>query len=75
MLTSHKARRHSSRATGGAVRIGQVTKNRPVAHPQGIGDLRHSQTMGSEDLGPGLARLSHALLPALLGYAKRTKLF
>jgi len=53
-------------ATGGAVRIGRVAKNHPVAYPQGIGDLRHSQTMGTEDLGPALACLSYALLPALL---------
>ena len=31
--------------------------------PQGIGDLRHSQTMATDDLGLGLARLSDALLP------------
>jgi hypothetical protein len=34
--------------------------------PQGIGDLRHSQTMATDDLGLGLARLNYALLPALL---------
>ena len=34
--------------------------------PQGIGDLRHRQTMATDDLGLGLARLSYALLPALL---------
>jgi hypothetical protein len=66
MLTSHKARRHSSRATGGAVRIGQRAKNHPVAHPQGIGAFRHSQTMGTDDLGLALARLRYTLLPALL---------
>jgi hypothetical protein len=66
MLTSHKARRHSSRATGKAVRIGQLAKNHPVAHPQSIGAFRHSQTMGTDDLGLALARLRYALLPVLL---------
>jgi hypothetical protein len=56
----------SLRATGGTVRMGWVAKNHPVAHPQGIGDLPHSQTMGTEDLGLALARLRYALLPALL---------
>jgi hypothetical protein len=46
--------------------IGQVAKNHPVAHPQGIGNLRHSQTMGTDDLGPALACLSYAFLPVLL---------
>jgi hypothetical protein len=35
--------------------IGRVAKNHPVAHPQGIGDLRHSQTIGTDDLS--LARV------------------
>jgi hypothetical protein len=48
------------------VRIGRVVKNRPVADPQGIGDLQHSQPVGMEDLGPALVRLSYPLLPALL---------
>jgi hypothetical protein len=56
----------SSGAIGGVVRIGRVAKKHPGAHTQSIGDIRHSQTMGTQDLGPALARSGCALLPALL---------
>jgi hypothetical protein len=56
----------SSGATEEAVRIGQVGEDRPVTDPQGSGDLQTSQTLGTDDLGPALACLRYALLPAPL---------
>jgi hypothetical protein len=49
----------------GAGRIGQVVENHPVADPQGIGDLQHGQTRGTEDLGQRRARSGRTLPPAL----------
>jgi len=60
-----------AQATGGIVRIGQLAVNHPAAHGQGMSDLHHSQTLGTDDVGLTLARLSYALRPALLSQGIR----